>query len=123
MSAETPEEFWYEHLAKYQNNEAVDVFPQNLIVTYLSKMSNRDVAVFKGHLNNGDSLVLTYPTINRVIRNFIGVGIGDCDYKADSSVQIYDLDYPKPMTDAFMFSLLTESHAWEILEYGDLSAY
>ena len=123
MSAETPEEFWYENIAKYQSIEPVDVFPQNLIVTYLSKMSNRDVAVFKGHLKNGDSLVITYPTINRVIRNFIGVGIGDCDYKADSSVQIYDLDYPKPMTDDFMFSLLTESHAWEILEYGDLSAY
>jgi hypothetical protein len=123
MNAETPEEFWYENLSKYQSNEAVDVFPQNLIVTYLSKMSNRDVAVFKGYLKNGDSLVITYPTINRVIRNFIGVGIGDCDYKADSSVQIYDLDYPKHMTDDFMFSLLTESHAWEIQEYGDLSSY
>jgi len=123
MSAETPEEFWYHHLSEYQSKEAVDVFPQNLIVTCLSKMSYRDVVVFKGYLNNGDSLVLTYPSTNRVITNFLGVGIGDCDIKADSSIQIYDLDYPHRMTDAFMFSLLTESHAWEIQEYGDLSSY
>tara|TARA_R110002020_G_scaffold368411_1_gene580252 strand:+ start:667 stop:1038 length:372 start_codon:yes stop_codon:yes gene_type:complete len=123
MSAETPEEFWYENIAKYQSIEPVDIFPQNLVVTCLSKMSNRDVAIFKGYLKNDDNIIITYPVSNHVIKNFIGVGIGDCEYTADGSVQVFDLDYPKRMTDDFMFSLLTDSYAWEILEYGDLSGY
>ncbi len=40
MSAETPEEFWYENLDKYRTIEAVNAFPQNLIVKCLSKMNN-----------------------------------------------------------------------------------
>ena len=123
MSAETPEEFWYENLHKYHNSELVAIFPQNIAVTHLMKMVNKSVAVFKGYLKNGDSLILTYPTSNHAIKNFVGIGIGDCDHKADTSVQVYDLDYNLPMNDDFLFSLLVERHAWEILEYGDLSVY
>ena len=123
MSAETPEEFWYENLDKYRTIEAVNAFPQNLIVKCLSKMSARDVIVFKGYLNNQDTLIITYPAHNSMVKNFIGIGIGDCDYKADSSVQVYELDYNLPLTDDFVFDLLTNSHAWEINDYCDLSGY
>ena len=123
MSAETPEEFWYDNLAKYHNIDPVDVFPQNVTVILLSKMSNNDVAVFKGYLKNGDSIAITYPCSNQLLKNFVGIGIGDCDYKAENRVQVFDLDYNMPMDDYFLFSLLVDSHAWEIKEYVDLSAY
>jgi len=123
MSAETPEEFWYENLSKYHSSEAINAFPQNLIVTSLVKMSQKDVVVLKGHLKNDQDLILTYPAHNHMVRNFIGVGIGDCEYTAETSVQVYELDYTLPMTEEFVLDLLTNSHAWEIKEYWDLSIY
>ena len=123
MTAETPEEFWYENLSKYRDIETVNPFPQNIVVTSLVRMSQKDVVILKGHLKCGQSLVLTYPVHNGMVRNFIGVGIGYCDYKADTSVEVYELDYNLPMTDEFVIDLLTKSHAWEIHEYWDLSGY
>ena len=123
MSAETPEEFWFENVNKYHNIEAINAFPQNVTVTSLVKMTNTDVVVLKGHLKNGQNLVITYPSHNTMVKNFIGIGIGDCEYKADTSVNVYQLDYNLPMTDDFVQDLLTKSHAWEILDYGDLSVY
>ncbi len=121
--AETPEEFWYENLSKYHSVEAINAFPQNVVVTQLMKMSNRDVVILKGHLKNGQNLVLTYPSHNKMVKNFIGIGMGDCEMEAESSVQVYELDYNLPMSDEFVQDLLTTSHAWEILDYGDLSVY
>ena len=123
MSAETPEEFWYENLNKYHSHSAINAFPQNVTVTSLIKMTSKDVVVLKGHLKNGQNLVITYPAHNHAVRNFIGIGIGDSEYRADSAVQVYDLDYNLPMTDDFVQDLLIKSHAWEILDYGDLSVY
>jgi hypothetical protein len=123
MSAETPEEFWYENLSKYHSSEAVNAFPQNLIVTSLVKMSQKDVVVLKGHLKNGYNLIITYPSHNNMVKNFIGIGIGDCEYTAETSVKVYELDYNLPITDNFLQGLLVNSHAWEILEYWDLSGY
>ena len=123
MTAETPEEFWYENLNKYHSLEAVNVFPQNVTVTSLVKMTNRDVVVLKGYLKNEQNLVITYPAHNHMVKNFIGIGIGDCEYEAETSVQVYELDYNQPMSEEFVFDLLTKSHAWEILDYGDLSVY
>ena len=123
MSAETPEEYWYENLSKYHNIESVNAFPQNVTVTTLVKMTNKDVVILKGEVKNGDSLVITYPAHNNNIKNFIGIGIGDCEYAADTSIQVYELDYNLPMTDDFVQDFLTKSHAWEILDYGDLSVY
>jgi hypothetical protein len=123
MMAETPEEFWYENLSKYHSVEAINAFPQNVVVTQLMKMSNRDVVILKGHLKNGQNLVLTYPSHNKMVKNFIGIGMGDCEMEAESSVQVYELDYNLPMSDEFVQDLLTTSHAWEILDYGDLSVY
>ena len=123
MSAETPEEFWYDNLNKYHNIEAINAFPQNVTVTSLVKMTKSDVVVLKGHLKNGQNLVVTYPVHNNMVKNFIGIGIGDCEYQAETSVQVYELDYSKPMTDEFVLSLLTDSHGWVIKDYGDLSGY
>tara|TARA_Y100000310_G_scaffold172915_1_gene173018 strand:- start:1955 stop:2326 length:372 start_codon:yes stop_codon:yes gene_type:complete len=123
MSAETPEEFWYENLSKYHSVEALNAFPQNVTVTSLVKMTKTDVVILKGYLKNGQNLVITYPAHNNMVKNFIGIGIGDCEYDADTSVQVYELDYNLPMTDEFVQDLLVNSHAWEILEYGDLSVY
>jgi len=123
MMAETPDEFWYENLSKYHSVEAIHAFPQNVVVTQLTKMSNRDVIILKGHLKNGQNLVLTYPSHNKMVKNFIGIGMGDCEMEAESSVQVYELDYNLPMSDEFVQDLLTTSHAWEILDYGDLSVY
>ena len=123
MSAETPEEFWYENLSKYHSVEALNAFPQNVTVTSLVKMINSDVVILKGYLKNEQNLVITYPSHNHMVRNFIGIGIGDCEYEAETSVQVYELDYNLPMNEEFVFDLLTKSHAWEILEYGDLSVY
>jgi hypothetical protein len=123
MSAETPEEFWYENLSKYHSSEAINAFPQNLIVTSLVKMSQKDVVVLKGHLKNDQDLILTYPSHNHMVKNFIGIGIGDCEYQAETSVQVYELDYNQPMTEEIVLDLLTTSHAWEIKEYWDLSIY
>jgi hypothetical protein len=58
-----------------------------------------------------------------MVKNFIGIGMGDCEMEAESSVQVYELDYNLPMSDEFVQDLLTTSHAWEILDYGDLSVY
>lgn len=121
--SQTPEEFWYNNLAKYQQRDNGQIFPQNLSVPTLMKISNKEVAVFKGHLNNGDFLIITYPTSNHMIKNFIGIGISSREYSADTSVQVYELDYNEPMTDEFVFNLLTESHGWDIKDYGDLSGY
>tara|TARA_R110000824_G_scaffold231782_1_gene419658 strand:- start:244 stop:615 length:372 start_codon:yes stop_codon:yes gene_type:complete len=123
MSAETPEEFWFENVNKYHNIEAINAFPQNVTVTSLVKMTKTDVVVLKGHLKNGQNLVITYPSHNTMVKNFIGIGIGDCEYEADTAVNVYQLDYNLPMTDDFVQDLLTKSHAWEILDYGDLSVY
>jgi len=45
------------------------------------------------------------------------------EYLADTNVQVYELDYSECMTDEFVFSLLTDSHGWDIKDYGDLSGY
>ena len=38
MSAETPEEFWYENLAKYRHPpEPQQIFPSNVVVEQLTK--------------------------------------------------------------------------------------
>jgi hypothetical protein len=115
--------FWDNNLKKYQQRQASGNFPQNLIVTSLMKLSHRDVAVFKGHLENGDFLIITHPTFNYAVKNFIGIGIADCEYSLDNNVQVYELDYDQPMTDDFVFNLLTNSHGWVIKDYGDLSGY
>ena len=122
-SGETPEEFWYNNLAKYQQRESTIGFPQNLSVPSLMKITHREVAVLKGQLNNGDSLIITYPTSNHAVKNFIGIGISDREYLAETTVQVYELDYNLPMTDEFVLSLLTDSHGWDIKDYGDLSGY
>ena len=120
--SETPEDFWYNNLRKYQQRQP-DNFPQNLIVTSLVKVSNREIAIFKGELKRGDLLLITYPTSNHAVKNFIGVGIADCEYLLDNNIQVYELDYKDPMTDNFMFDLLVKSHGWVIKDYGDLSIY
>ena len=45
--SETPEDFWYNNLKKYQEREPTNNFPQNLIVTSLVKVSNREIAILK----------------------------------------------------------------------------
>ena len=121
--SQTPEEFWYKNLAKYQQKDNGQAFPQNLSVPSLMKTVNREVAVFKGQLNNGDFLIITYPTSNHMVKNFIGIGMDEREYLAETCVQVYELDYNKPMTDEFVLSLLTDSHGWDIKDYGDLSGY
>ena len=54
--------------------------PSNVYVTELVKIKNNDICVFKGHLKNGDSLILTYPRNGSidgtlVVKNFIGMGL------------------------------------------------
>ncbi len=122
-TGDTPEDFWFNTLKKYQPKETTIGFPQNMIVKSLMKMSHTHIALYKGYLENGDTLIITYPTSNDNIRNFIGIGIADCDYKADTSVQVYNLDYNKPMTDDYVLDLLIQSHGWDIKDYGDLSGY
>ena len=72
---------------------------------------------------NGDFLIITHPTFNHAVKNFIGIGINEREYLADTNVQVYELDYDQPMTDEFVFDLLTNSHGWAIKDYGDLSGY
>ena len=122
-SSETPEDFWYNNLRKYQQREPDNIFPQNLIVTSLVKVTNGQIAIFKGELRRGDLLLITYPTSNHAVKNFIGIGIADCEYSLDSNIQVYELDYKNPMTDDFIFDLLVKSHGWVIKDYGDLSVY
>jgi len=122
-SSETPEDFWYNNIKKYQQQEPDTNFPQNLTVTSLVKVSNREIAIFRGELRRGDLLLITYPTSNHAIKNFIGIGIADCEYSLDSNIQMYELDYKNPMTDDFIFDLLVKSHGWVIKDYGDLSVY
>ena len=122
-SSETPEDFWYNNIKKYQQQEPDTNFPQNLTVTSLVKVSNREIAIFRGELRRGDLLLITYPTSNHAIKNFIGIGIADCEYLLDSNIQMYELDYKNPMTDDFIFDLLVKSHGWVIKDYGDLSVY
>ena len=121
--SQTPEEFWYNNLAKYQQRESYEGFPQNLCVVTLMKMAHREVAVYKGVLKNGYSLSIIHPTSNHAVNNFLGIGINEREILADLNVQIYELDYMLPMTVDFLFNLLTESHGWDIKDYGDLSGY
>ena len=129
MSAETPEEFWYQNLAKYnKSSEPQQSFPSNVYVTELVKIKKTDICVFKGHLKNKDYLILTYPRNGSidgtlVVKNFIGMGVGEREFDAEHNVGIYNLDYNKPMTDEFFLSLLQDSYGWEIKDYGDLSIY
>ena len=122
-SSETPEDFWYNNLKKYQQRKSDNNFPQNLIVTSLVKIRHGEIAVLKGELKRGDLLLITYPTSNHAVKNFIGIGIADREYLLDSNIQVYELDYKKPMTDDFIFDLLVKSHGWVIKDYGDLSVY
>jgi len=126
-SSETPEEFWYANLQKYQQRESDDTFPQNLVVTSLLKVRHKEVAVFKGHLKDGDQfgdqLLIIYPTLGGVVKNFIGIAIADREYSLDNNVEIYELARKEPMDDDFMFDLLVKSHGWVIKDYGDLSGY
>ena len=129
MSAETPEEFWYQNIAKYSSPpEPQQIFPSNVVVEQLTKTKKTEICVFEGYLKNGDSIILTYPRNasldgTLVVKNFIGMGLGECDYHAQTHVVVYDLDYNKPMTDEFFLSLLQDSYGWEIKDYGDLSIY
>ena len=122
-SSETPEDFWYNNLRKYQQTEADNNFPQNLTVTSLVKVSNKEIAILRGELKRCDLLLITYPTSNHAVKNFIGIGIADCEYLLDKNVQVYELDYNEPITDDFIFNLLVKSHGWVIKDYGDLSGY
>ena len=121
--SQTPEEFWYNNLAKYQQRDNSHGFPQNLCVVSFMKVSNKEIAVYKGCLKNGDTIVVTHPTSNHAVNNFIGIGINEREVLAELNVQVYELDYNQPMTDEFVFNLLTESHGWDIKDYGDLSGY
>ena len=122
-TSETPEEFWYANLQKYQQRESDDTFPQNLVVTSLVKVRHKDVALFKGHLKDGDQLLIIYPTLGGVVKNFIGIAIADREYSLDNNVEIYELTYKELMTDDYIFDLLVKSHGWVIKDYGDLSGY
>ena len=122
-SSEDSGDFWDTNLKKYQQKEANRSFPENLIVVSLMKISHKAIVIYKGHLENDDFLIITYPSSNHVVKNFIGIGINEREYLADTTVQNYQLDYNKPMTDDFVFDLLTNSHGWCIKDYGDLSGY
>jgi len=122
-SSETPEEFWYNNLKKYQQREPDHTFPQNLVVTSLLKIRYKEVAVFKGHLKNGDLLLIIYPTLKGGIKNFIGIAIADREYLLDNNVEIHELTYNERMTDDYIFDLLVKRHGWVIKDYGDLSEY
>ena len=122
-SSETPEEFWYRNLAKYQQRKISSGFPENLCVSSLTKVRGKEIAVYKGYLKNGDHIIITHPTFNRTVKNFIAIGIHEREYSAETNVQVYELDYNGVMTDDFVLSLLTDTHGWDIQEYGDLSAY
>ena len=129
MMSETPEEFWYQNLAKYYQPPEHDIsFPSNVVLTSLVKIKQSEICIFKGYLKNGDHMVLTYPRNGQldgtiVVRNFIGMGVGNCEYKSETNVVVYNLDYNKPMTDDFFIDLLENSYGWEIKDYGDLSIY
>ena len=122
-AGDTPEEFWYNNLKKYQHKEVTIDFPQNLNVESLMKMSHKDIVVYRGHLDTGELLIVTYPASNRAVQNFIAIGIAECEYLVDNNVQVYGLDHNEPMTDDFVFDLLVKSHGWFIKDYGDLSGY
>ena len=129
MSAETPEEFWYQNIAKYSNPpEPQQIFPSNVVVEQLTKTKKTEICVFEGYLKNGDSIILTYPRNasldgTLVIKNFIGMGVGESEFQAEHNVTVFNLDYNKPMDDDFFLSLLQNSYGWEIKDYGDLSVY
>ena len=108
-TGDTPEEFWFNTLKKYQPKADTIGFPQNLCVVSFMKISNNDIAVYRGYLKNGDTIVVTHPTSNHAVNNFIGIGINEREYSADTNVQVYELDYDQPMTDDFVFDLLTKS--------------
>ena len=122
-AGDTPEEFWYHNLRKYRHQEVAIGFPQKLIVESLMKISHKDIVVYRGHLDTGELLIVTFPSSNRAVKNFIAVGTADCEYLVDANVEVYELDYNKPMTDEFVFDLLVKSHGWTIKDYGDLSGY
>lgn len=127
--AETPEEFWYKNLAKYSNPpEPEHPFPSNVILLELVKVKQTEISIFKGHLKNKDNLVLTYPNNasldgRLIVKNFIGLGVGESEFQAEHNVTVYNLDHNKPMNDDFFLSLLQDSYGWEIKDYGDLSIY
>ena len=129
MSAETPEEFWYQNLAKYHSPpEPEQPFPSNVYLQQLVKTKQSEICIFKGHLKNGDTMFLTYPRNGSidgtlVIKNFIGIGVGESEFEAEHNVTVFNLDYNKPMDDNFFLSLLQNSYGWEIKDYGDLSIY
>ena len=129
MKAETPEEFWYQNLAKYHTPpDPIAPFPTNVYIRCLAKMKCREICIFKGHFKNGDNLILTYPCNSIIdghlmIKNFIGMGVGQSEYESENNVVVYPLDYNKPMDDDFFFHFLETSHGWEINDYGDLSGY
>lgn len=126
MSAETPEEFWHENIKKYQkveDNKPIFNFPAKLTITQLIKLANNDVAVFRGSLKNGDLILLSYPTNNKTVKNFIGVSIADREYLLDQNTQVFPLDYTDNMNDDILFDLLVNSYGWCIKDYGDLSVY
>ena len=51
MSAETPEEFWYQNLAKYHSPpEPEQPFPSNVYLQQLVKTKQSEICIFKGHL-------------------------------------------------------------------------
>ena len=120
-SSETPEDFWYNNLRKYQQREPDNNFPQNLIVTSLVKIRHGEIAVLKGELKRGDLLLITYPTSNHAVKNFIGIGIADREYLLDSNVQVYQLDYKKPMTDNFYGNIIDATYS-ELSITGGLSS-
>jgi len=120
---DTPGEFWYNNLRKYRHQEVAIGFPQKLIVESLMKMSHKDIVIYRGHLDTGELLIVTFPSSNHAVKNFIAVGTADCEYLVDAHVEVYELDHNKPMTDEFVFDLLVKSHGWTIKDYGDLSGY
>ena len=127
--SETPEEFWYKNLAKYSTPAECDQgFPTNVYITSLYKIKCSEIVFFKGHFKNGDSLTITYPRNTMfdgtlMIKNFIGIGIGESELEAELHVTVFPLNYEEPMDDSFLFDLLENSYGWEIKDYGDLSIY
>ena len=55
-TGDTPEEFWFNTLKKYQPKADTIGFPQNLCVVSFMKISNNDIAVYRGYLKNGDTI-------------------------------------------------------------------
>ena len=68
MSAETPEDFWYQNLAKYRNPpEPQQIFPSNVVVEQLTKIKKSEICVFEGYLKNGEELGAE--GVQRIVKN------------------------------------------------------